>query len=135
MDRSRITDENNRDGAKRRLLVSGVLTFDDLQGTWATVERGMSILSPEGHCVGKVAAVSVGEDEVVEAILLSRLPLKMAYRIVSADTIVVVSDQDVVLDLTADGIEGLEKWDPIRHYPAPVPFPGRGARCPTGRPG
>lgn len=91
-------------------MISGVLALDEPRGACAIIERGMSILSREGQGVGKVAAVSLDEDEVVEAILLSRLPLKMEYRIVPADRIAAVRDHEVVLDLTADGIDYLEEW-------------------------
>lgn len=110
MNKSRSIDERNREGGERRLMISGVLALDEPGGACAIIERGMSILSREGQRVGKVAAVSLDEGEVVEAILLSRLPLKMEYRIVPAARIAVVRDHEVVLDLTADGLDGLEKW-------------------------
>ena len=91
-------------------MVSGVLALDKPHGACSIVERGMSILSREGQGVGKVAAVSVNEDKAVEAILLSRLPSKMEYRIVPADSIAAVRDHQVVLDLTADGIDYLAEW-------------------------
>lgn len=91
-------------------MISGVLALDNPHGACAIVQRGMPILSREGREVGKVAAVNVNEGEAVEAILLSRLPAKMEYRIVPADSIAVVRDHQVFLDLTADGIDRLEKW-------------------------
>lgn len=110
INRSRSLDERDQEGGERRLMISGVLALDESSGACAIVERGMSILSREGQGVGKVAAVSLDEDEAVEAILLSRLPLKMEYRIVPAKRIVAVRDHEVVLDLAADGIDDLEKW-------------------------
>lgn len=91
-------------------MISGVLALDEPDRACAIIQRGMSILSREGQGVGKVAAVSVNQDAAVEAILLSRLPLRMEYRVVPAHSITAVRDHEIVLDLTADGIDSLEKW-------------------------
>lgn len=110
MNKSRSLDVRNRDGGERRLMISGVLALDEPGGACTIIERGMSILNREGKGVGKVAAVSLDESDVVEAILLSRLPLKMEYRIVPANRIAAVRDREVVLDLAAGGVDALEKW-------------------------
>lgn len=103
-------EEQNRAGDELQLMVSGVLALEEPSGACAIVERGMPILSRDGQEMGKVAAVRVDGNQAVEAILLSRLPLKMEYRIVPAGSIVTVRGHEVFLDLTADGNDGLEKW-------------------------
>lgn len=110
MNRPGAIDEGNREGGERRLMISGVLALDEPHGSRAIVERGMSILSREGQGVGKVAAVNVDENGAVEAILLSHLPAKMAYRLVPAENVTAVRDDEVVLDLAAGEIDRLEVW-------------------------
>ena len=93
-------------------MVRGVLPVRARRETCVFVERGMPILSREGRKVGKVAAVSVDENEVVDAVLLSCLPVKMEYRIIPADLITAVRDHAVVLAVAGGAIEGLEKHMP-----------------------
>lgn len=103
-------EEQNCAGDEPQLMVSGVLALEEPSGACAIVERGMPILSWDGQEMGKVAAVRVDRNQVVEAILLCRLPLKMEYRVVPVGRIVTVRDHEVILDLAFDGIDGLEKW-------------------------
>lgn len=105
-------DEQAENGDRRRLMIRGVLPAQMPRETCGLVERGMPILSREGRQVGKVAAVSVDEQGAVDAILLSRLPLKMAYRIVPARVVTAVRNHEVVLAVNDDAIEGLEKHLP-----------------------
>jgi len=46
----------------------------------------------------------------VEAILLSRLPLKMEYRVVPASRIAAVGDRQLILDMASGEIDGLQTW-------------------------
>ena len=103
-------DTHNRAGDEPQLIVSGVLVLEEPSGACAIVERGMPILSRDGQEMGKVTAVRVDGNQVVEAILLSRIPLKMEYHIVPAGSIVTVRGHEVILDLTVGGIDGLEIW-------------------------
>ena len=94
---------------QRRLMIRGALTADAPRATCALVERGMVILSREGQEVGKVAAVSVDEEGVVEAILLSRLPAERSYHLVPAGFVRTVRNGDLILTVAADVVDGLEK--------------------------
>lgn len=110
MNRSNAVDKQNGDDRERRLMISGVLALDKPHRACAIVERGMPVLSREGQQMGKVAAVSTNDSEAVEAILLSRLPVKMEYRIVPADRVTAVRDHQLILDIAAGEIDGLQKW-------------------------
>jgi hypothetical protein len=103
-------EEQNRGGEERQLMVSGVLALEEPSGTCAIVERGMPILSRDGQEMGRVAAVRVDGKQAVEAILLSRLPLKMEYRVVPAGHVVAVCDRQLNLDMASGEIDSLQKW-------------------------
>lgn len=112
MNRSKSKDEDqqNHDDAGWRLMIGGVLILDDPHRACVRVDRGMSILSREGQEMGKVAAVHINESLVVETVLLSRLPAKMEYLIIPAGRVVAVRDEQIILDLTAAEIDGLQRW-------------------------
>lgn len=110
MNRSQRVAGQEGNGARQKLMISGVFTLAQPEGASAFVKRGMSILSREGDEVGKVAAVSFSEEQAVQSILLARLPEKIEYRIVPINQIAAVYEQHLVLTLTAVQIEGLERW-------------------------
>jgi hypothetical protein len=103
-------EEQNRVGDEPQLMVSGVLALEEPSGACAIVERGMPILSRDGQEMGRVAAVRVDGNQVVEAILLSRLPLKMEYRVVPVDRAASAYNGQLILDMASGEIDGLQKW-------------------------
>lgn len=110
MNKLQSIEEQNRGGEERQLMVSGVLALEEPSGTCAIVERGMPILDRDGQEIGQVAAVRVDGNQAVEAILLSRLPLKMEYRVVPASRIAAVGDRQLILDMASGEIDGLQTW-------------------------
>lgn len=102
-------NEQPRNARHWRLMVSGVLAANTPREVCVVIERGMPILSRNGEELGKVAAVSIDEHEAVNAILLSRLPRKMEYRIVPAELVTGVRRRAVGLTIDEEGIDALEK--------------------------
>jgi hypothetical protein len=119
-------EEQNRAGEELQLLVSGVLALEDPSGAFAIVERGMPILSRDGQEMGRVVAMRVDGNQDVEAILLSRLPLKMEYRVVPAGHVVAVCDRQLILDMVSGEIDGLQKWSAMlrKRQLSPARWPG-----------
>lgn len=103
-------EEQRHAGDELPLMVSGVLALAEPSGACAIVERGMPILSRDGQEMGRVAAVRVDGNQAVEAILLSRLPLKMEYRVVPAGRVAAAGGGQLILDMASGEIDGLQKW-------------------------
>jgi hypothetical protein len=93
-----------------RLMISGVMRRGHDGESGAVAERGMAVVSRDGSEVGRVAAVWVTDRSIPRAILLSRLPALMEYRLVPVELVVGVDDQRVILDLAPEEIDGLEIW-------------------------
>lgn len=93
----------------QRLMASGVLAAKAPRTTCTVIERGMLMLSRGGDEIGKVAAVSVDVDGAVKAVLLSRLPSVVEYRIVPDDLVASVHEGTVALTIDSETVEALEK--------------------------
>ena len=100
-----------------KLLESGSLAAHNLgdsdvsSGSQATVHRGMTVHTSEGHTAGYVAAVVLdqGQQQVTHVLLVQERQL-LEYRLIPVELITQVRDEVILLRIFQPAVDSLSAW-------------------------
>ena len=99
------------------LLESGSLAAhnlgdsDNSSGMQATIHRGMTVHTCEGHMAGHVAAVVLdqGQQQVTHVLLVQERQL-LEYRLIPVEFITQVSDEEILLRIFQPAVDSFSAW-------------------------
>lgn len=92
----------------QRLFERGLLCLEQTDGLAVEITRGMSILTNDGHEVGKLAAVVVETgSQQMSHLLLSRSPLGPGYRLIPVNLIEQINQKTILLRVGKQIVDSL----------------------------
>lgn len=84
---------------------------DVRSGSQATVHRGMTVHTCEGHTAGHVAAVVLDQDrQQVTHVLLVQERQLLEYRLIPVELIEQVDDEEILLRIFQPAVDSLPAW-------------------------
>ena len=93
------------------LAAHNLADTDVSSGSQATVHRGMTVHTSEGHMAGHVAAVVLDQDQQqVTHVLLVQERQLLEYRLIPVELIEQVDDEEILLRIFQPAVDSLPAW-------------------------
>ena len=93
------------------LAAHNLADTDVCSGSQATVHRGMTVHTCEGHMAGHVAAVMLDQDQQrVTHVLLVQERQLLEYRLIPVELIAQIADEEILLRIFQPAVDSLPAW-------------------------